>query len=75
MKLHIPVNQCSFKYTFAQSPTSLQRGKTLANKCPGYDIKQSDGEVPVILKLSGMWSTPFIAIAPRSTQTRSGSIW
>ncbi len=28
----------------------LQRGKT-PNECPGYDTKQSDCEVPVILKL------------------------
>ena len=27
--------------------TSLQRDKTLTNECPGYDTKQSDGEVPV----------------------------
>ena len=25
---------------------------------PGYDAKQSDGEVPVMLVLWGMWSTP-----------------
>ena len=35
---------------FAQS-ASLQRGKTSPhNKCPGYDSKQSVGEVPVMLK-------------------------
>ena len=27
-------------------------------ECPGYDTKQSDGEVPVMLELWGMWSTP-----------------
>ena len=27
------------------------------NKCPGYDTKQSDGEVPVMLKFWGMQST------------------
>ena len=27
------------------------------NKCPGYDTKQSDGEVPVMLELWGMRST------------------
>ena len=27
------------------------------NECPGYETKQSDGEVPVILELSGMRST------------------
>ena len=28
------------------------------NRYPGYDTKQSDGEVPVLLELWGMWSTP-----------------
>ena len=28
------------------------------NEGPGYDIKQSDGEAPVMLELWGMWSTP-----------------
>ena len=36
---------------------TLQRGKTPPNECPGYDTKQSDGEVPVKLKLWGMQST------------------
>ena len=34
------------------------------NQYRGYDIKQSDGEVPVMLELWGMRSTPFITIAP-----------
>ena len=37
---------------------SLQRSKTTTtNECPGYDIKQSDGEVPVMLKLLRMQGT------------------
>ena len=28
------------------------------NECPGYDTKQSDGEVQVMLELLGMRSTP-----------------
>ena len=44
--------------------------KTPPNECPGYDTKQSDGEVPAVLELWGMRSTPFIAIAPRSTLAR-----
>ena len=28
-------------------------------KCPGYDTKQSDGQVPIILELWGMQSTLF----------------
>ena len=35
---------------------SLQRGN-LTHKCPGYDTKLSDGEVPV-LELWGMWNIP-----------------
>ena len=38
-------------------------------------IKQSDGEVPVMLELWEMQKYPFIAIAPRSTPSRSGSTW
>ena len=33
----------------------LCRGvRPLPNECPGYEIKKSDGEAPVILKLWGM---------------------
>ena len=35
------------------------------NKCPGNDTKQSDGEVPVILELWGMQSTPSLPSLPR----------
>ena len=48
---------------------------TTTNECPGYDTKQSDSEVPAVLELWGMRSTPFIAIAPRSTLAPSGSTW
>ena len=34
------------------------------NKCPGYDTKQSDGEVPVMLELWGMLSTPSLPSLP-----------
>ena len=48
------------------TPTaSLQRGKTPPpNECPGYDTKQSDGEVPAVLELCGMWSTPSLTLLP-----------
>ena len=36
-------------------------------ECPGYDTKQSDGEVPVMLKVSGNVEHLFIAIAPKYT--------
>ena len=34
------------------------------NECPGYDTKQSDGEVPVMLELWGMQSTPLLPLLP-----------
>ena len=43
------------------------------NECPEYVTKQSDGEVPVMLELWVIQSTPFIAIAPRSTLAQRGS--
>ena len=46
------------------TPTaSLQRGKTL-NEYPGYDTKQSDGEVPVLLELWVMLSTSPLPTLP-----------
>ena len=38
------------------------------NKCPVYDTKQSDGKVPVMLELWGMWSTPSLPLLP-------GALW
>ena len=37
------------------------------NECPGYDIKQSDSEAPVMLEFLVNLEYPFIAIAPMST--------
>ena len=42
----------------------LQRGKSPLNECPGYDIKQCNGEFPVMLELWGMWSTPLLPSLP-----------
>ena len=39
-------------------------GKDPPNECPGYDTKQSDGEVPAVLELWGMWSTPSLPLLP-----------
>ena len=49
-----------FQKGIAQLPASLQRGKTSPNKCPRYDTKQSDGEVPAMLELWVMRSTPLL---------------
>ena len=35
-----------------------------SNECPGYDTKQSDNEVPVILEPWGMWITPSLPSLP-----------
>ena len=34
------------------------------NECPGYDTKQSDGEVPVMLGPWGIQSTPSLPLLP-----------
>ena len=34
------------------------------NECPGYDTKQSDGEVPAVLEFWGMRSTPSLPLLP-----------
>ena len=34
------------------------------NECPGYDTKQSDGEVPAVLEVWGMQSTPSLPSLP-----------
>ena len=38
----------------------LCRGVKPPNECPGYDTKQSNGEVSVMLELWGIWSTPLL---------------
>ena len=48
-------------------------GKNSPNECPGYVTKQSDGVASVMLELWRLQSTPFLAIASRSTLTWSGS--
>ena len=39
-------------------------GQDPPNKCPAYNTEQSDGEVPVMLQLLGMWSTPSLPLLP-----------
>ena len=41
----------------------LQRDKT-PHECPGYDTKQSHGEVPLMLGLWGMRSTTSLPLLP-----------
>ena len=40
------------------------RPPTPPNECPGYDTKQSDDEVPAVLELWGMRSTPLLPSLP-----------
>ena len=35
-----------------------------SNECPRYDTKQSDGAVPAMLELWGMWSAPSLPLFP-----------
>ena len=42
----------------------LCRGIRTIKECPWYDTKQSDGDVPGMLELCGMWSTPSLASLP-----------
>ena len=44
--------------------TSTKGKDTLPNECPGYDTKQSDGKVPVMLELWGMRSTLSLPLLP-----------
>ena len=37
-------------------------GKTPPNECSGYDTKQSDNEVTVMLELWGMRNTPLLSL-------------
>ena len=67
------------KFLLAQSAGAVEytdcfsaEGVRPPHECPGHDTKQSDSEVPGAL---GNVEYPFIAIAPRSTLARSGSIW
>ena len=58
-----------FKKVFAQS-TGAEEYTDCINKCPGYDTKQSDGEVPVMLELWEMWSTPSLPLLAGTLRPR-----
>ena len=57
-----------YTYCFSAEEYPIPR-----NECPQYVTQQSEGDVPVMLELWGMWNILFIAIARRSTLARSGS--
>ena len=66
--IHIRIQQmiCPFGWGCRIHRLLLCRGvrPPHPNKFPRYDTKQSDGEVPVMLELSGMWSTPSLPFLP-----------
>ena len=43
---------------------STERLEPHLNECLGYDTKQSDGEIPVMLELWGKWSTTSLPSLP-----------
>ena len=56
MKRRISQSAGAVEYTDCTSSEGLD--PPLHNERPGYDTKQSDGEVPAVLELWGMRSTP-----------------
>ena len=42
----------------------MQRDKNPTNECPVHDIKQPDGEAPVMRELWGMQSIPLLPSLP-----------
>ncbi len=66
-----PQSARAVKYTDCSSAEGVR--PPAHNGCSGY-YKQSDGDIPVMLELWRMQSTPYI-IAPMSTLAQSGSTW
>ena len=56
--LSIQSDPCPVSWCCRIPKLHLNRGvRPPTNECPAYDIKQSGGEVPVMLELWGMWNT------------------
>ena len=51
-----------------QSAGAIEYTNSIFSESSVYDIKQSDGEDPVIMEIWGMWNTP-------SLPSLSGSLW
>ena len=45
-------------FIFAQSAGAMEHTSCFSAECPGYDTKQPDSEIPVMLEHWGMRSTP-----------------
>ena len=67
----IQILDSDFSFVYSTNTLSKNMNPTIylpvsppPNECPGYDTKQSDGEVPVMLRPSGIWSTPSFPLLP-----------
>ncbi len=49
---------------FIQTVLICRGVRSPPNECPGYDTKQSDGEIAVMLQLTGIRSTPSLPSLP-----------
>ena len=57
-------NQLSRMGLLNTPTSSSQKGKSLQNECPVYNTKHTDSEVPVMLELWRMQSTPPLPSVP-----------
>ena len=63
-------------FSLAQSAGAVEHANCISvvelfpQECLGYDTKQSDGKVPVMLELWGMWITPSSPSFPSSLWPR-----
>ena len=57
------------------STTSLQRGKTSPTSVLVYDIKQPDGDAPIMLELWRTGSTPSLLLFPNQLWSGVGDTW
>ena len=62
------ITACPVDWSCRIHQLHLCKGVRPSNECPGYDTKQSDGEIPAMLELCRMWSTPLLPSLP-------GPIW
>ena len=63
--LFCPVDWSSIRHTTTTTTTT--------NECPGYNTKQSDGEIPVMLELWGMRGTTLPPSLPGPLRLRMGA--
>ena len=74
-KIH-KMNNCTVGWDCTIHRLHLCRGvRPSSSECRRYDTKQSDGEVPVMLKFWGMRNIPSLPSLPSPFWPRSGSTW